>query len=390
MDIHKATQRYEAWLGATLPLVVEADLDFKHEQMAAAAFPFFRATFYRWAERFVDLCPHLVSTPLVLGVGDLHVENYGTWRDAEGRLVWGINDFDEATHLPYPADLVRLATSAGLAADAHDLSARLKDAVDAILSGYAEGLAVPFPVPAGTGGQKQSPAGTGGHEQSPEAGHQWRSGEPFVLAEHHSQLRRMATGELRDPVRFWAKMQALPDVAADTCPPDAALHVLAALPGPGIDACLHSRRAGLGSLGRPRLVALGLWDGGNVAREVKALVPSAWDWVAGTEEPAIHYGEIIERARRCPDPFTAIRDRWLIRRLAPDCARILLADLPAERDETLLLHAMGAELANVHLGTPGAGPEILADLGVRHPAWLASAAERMVADTEADWTAWRS
>ena len=34
--------------------------------------------------------------PAVLAVGDLHTENFGTWRDAEGRLIWGINDFDEA------------------------------------------------------------------------------------------------------------------------------------------------------------------------------------------------------------------------------------------------------------------------------------------------------
>src|SRR5260370_32652719 len=47
----------------------------------------------------------------VLAVGDLHVENFGTWRDAEGRLTWGVNDFDEAYPLPYTIDLARLATS---------------------------------------------------------------------------------------------------------------------------------------------------------------------------------------------------------------------------------------------------------------------------------------
>ena len=51
----------------------------------------------------------------MLGVGDLHVENFGTWRDAEGRLIWGINDFDEACPMPYTIDLVRLAASADLA-----------------------------------------------------------------------------------------------------------------------------------------------------------------------------------------------------------------------------------------------------------------------------------
>ena len=45
------------------------------------------------------------------GVGDLHVENFGTWRDVEGRLVWGVNDFDEAYALPYTNDLVRLVAS---------------------------------------------------------------------------------------------------------------------------------------------------------------------------------------------------------------------------------------------------------------------------------------
>ena len=48
----------------------------------------------------------------VLAVGDIHLENFGTWRDADGRLVWGVNDFDEAAEMPYVLDLIRLATSA--------------------------------------------------------------------------------------------------------------------------------------------------------------------------------------------------------------------------------------------------------------------------------------
>ena len=30
-----------------------------------------------------------MDAPQVLSVGDLHLENFGTWRDADGRLVWG-------------------------------------------------------------------------------------------------------------------------------------------------------------------------------------------------------------------------------------------------------------------------------------------------------------
>ncbi len=59
-------------------------------------FAFMRATFYRWVQLWKDQCRVEAAAPSVLAVGDLHIENFGTWRDAEGRLIWGVNDFDEA------------------------------------------------------------------------------------------------------------------------------------------------------------------------------------------------------------------------------------------------------------------------------------------------------
>ncbi|HEX3540946.1 MAG TPA: DUF2252 family protein [Acidimicrobiales bacterium] len=362
MDIGQATREYEAWLRAQLPVVIEEDLEFKHQQMAAAAFPFLRATFYRWAQRWAEVCPHLAAAPAVLGVGDLHVENYGTWRDAEGRLVWGINDFDEATWLPYTVDLVRLATSALLATDEHRLTVAVEAGAEAILAGYRSALV--------------------------------DGGRPLVLAEHHRELRCLATGQLRDPERFWAKMQALPSADVSRYPGDAVTTVVTALPEAAAitaGAGIRSRRAGLGSLGRPRLVALAEWRGGAVAREVKALLPSAWDWArAGAPDRDPYYREILAKAVRCPDPCAGVAGRWLVRRLAPDCIRIELAEMPADRDEALLLRAMGHELANVHLGTPEAAGKIVADLDGRRPGWLAAAAQRMAADTVGDWNRWKA
>jgi uncharacterized protein (DUF2252 family) len=95
MNIHLATRQYETWLSGHVR-VVKSDLGTKHELMARDAFSFLRATFYHWMQLFPALCPKAASAPTVLAVGDVHVENYGTWRDAEGRLVWGINDFDES------------------------------------------------------------------------------------------------------------------------------------------------------------------------------------------------------------------------------------------------------------------------------------------------------
>jgi uncharacterized protein (DUF2252 family) len=83
-------------------------------------------TFYRWAQWWPEVCAALNhdKVPLVLGMGDLHTENFGTWRDAEGRLVGGVNDFDECSYLPYTNDLVRLAASARFAIEEHAILAR--------------------------------------------------------------------------------------------------------------------------------------------------------------------------------------------------------------------------------------------------------------------------
>ena len=100
---------------------------------------FLRATFYRWCQFWPDVCPGLRRVrPSVLAVGDLHVENFGTWRDSEGRLVWGINDFDEVCRMPYTIDLVRLAASAHLAIDAEHLRIDHGEACGAILPDTAK------------------------------------------------------------------------------------------------------------------------------------------------------------------------------------------------------------------------------------------------------------
>jgi len=139
MKIDRATQRYEQWLAQRMPLM-SSDVRCKHAVMKRDAVSFLRATFYRWMQVWPEVCGELAEAPPVLAVGDVHVENFGTWRDQEGRLIWGINDFDEAYTLPYTHDLVRLAVSATLAFEADHLGMKLKDACDAILTGYMEGV----------------------------------------------------------------------------------------------------------------------------------------------------------------------------------------------------------------------------------------------------------
>ena len=105
MNVVKATRQFEDWLAQRTHLD-QKDLRLKHANMKADVFPFLRATYYRWAQIWPQVCPDLAKAPHVLAVGDLHVENFGTWRDIEGRLIWGVNDFDEAWPMAYTIDLV--------------------------------------------------------------------------------------------------------------------------------------------------------------------------------------------------------------------------------------------------------------------------------------------
>src|SRR5260370_20806677 len=107
MNIFKATADSEDWLAKRLP-VIRQDIALKHQSMAEDAFPFFRATFYRWLQHWPEVCGDLAKAPTVLAVGDLHVENFGTWRDQEGRLIWGVNDLDEFCPAPSTPHLAPL------------------------------------------------------------------------------------------------------------------------------------------------------------------------------------------------------------------------------------------------------------------------------------------
>ena len=111
-----------------------------------------------------------------------------------------------------------------------------------------------------------------------------------------------------------------------------------------------TRQSGLGSLGRQRFTALAHWRGGTIAREAKALTPSAWLWARGrpAQEAPLHYTELLAQAIRCPDPTLKCEDGWLTRRLAPDGSRVELADLPGKRDDEKMFSAMGREVGNMH------------------------------------------
>jgi uncharacterized protein (DUF2252 family) len=139
--------------------------------MKESPFGFLRGTFYRWAQLWPSVCVDLCSAPKVVAVGDLHVNSFGTWRDAEGRLCWGVDDFDEAYPLAYTNDLVRLAASLKIVVDTEGLSIKLKDGCNAILEGYSDSLRA--------------------------------GGQPIVLAEREQKLGKLGVDSFKPPSHFW-------------------------------------------------------------------------------------------------------------------------------------------------------------------------------------------
>ena len=356
LNIESATTSYERWM-RSCTAVVSSDLRSKHEQMKESPFLFLRGTFYRWAQLWPAICAELFNAPKVLAVGDLHVNSFGTWRDAEGRLCWGVDDFDESYPLAYTNDLVRLAASLKIVIDAESLSIRFKEGCDAILDGYLQSLR--------------------------------EGGCAIVLAEREQTLDKLGADSFKSPTDFWGKLNRLPTVRHPLA--NDLKHALEkTLPDPKMDYKVVRRQAGMGSLGQKRFVAIARWNGGFIAREAKSMLPSACSWLndeIGHRQS--HYEEAISSAIRSPDPFQVIEGSWLIRRLSPDSNPIDIQCLPKHRDVPMLLHAMGSEAANVHLGTKGQATRILNDLKKRKSNWLRDAAARMARAVEKDWKHYR-
>lgn len=110
----------------------------KFRKMAASPFAFYRGSaslFYADQrgdfadDRFLD-----ERTSRVWIHGDLHAENFGTYMNASGQLVFNVNDFDEAYVGPFSWDLKRFAASVALLGYAKALSDQV---IGELVTGFA-------------------------------------------------------------------------------------------------------------------------------------------------------------------------------------------------------------------------------------------------------------
>jgi hypothetical protein len=352
-SVTEATDSYTSWLRDQVA-VVDRDLDEKRRRIRKSPFAFLRGTYYRWLQILPRLIPETAGPEIPI-VGDLHLENFGTWRDAEGRLVWGVNDFDESETLPYTYDLVRLATSIRLAAKEPKVKIDADAAAEAMRAGYAEMLD--------------------------------GEGRPFVLAGDHRRVAGLVRDQLPSPRAWWDDQ--LPKGKTKRCelPESARLALAKVMPDPNWSFKAYPSVRGVGSLGRPRYQLLGKTHGAWVAREVKQVAPPAGRWLGRPASPgALAGGGIV----RVPDPLFASAGDWLARRLSPDCIKLEMEHVRAVVTQRRLFTAMGGEVANIHLG---AGPDNVArirrHLKTLEPGWLQDTADRLASRTRRDWTAYR-
>jgi uncharacterized protein (DUF2252 family) len=128
----------------TYPMLIEADPDAwrgKFRKMAGSPFAFYRgsaALFYRDIQGGDD-DPFLNDrTSRVWIQGDLHCDNFGTYMNSAGVLVFDVNDFDESYVGAFTWDLKRLAASLALLgyqkALADDAISRM---IETVLRSYA-------------------------------------------------------------------------------------------------------------------------------------------------------------------------------------------------------------------------------------------------------------
>jgi uncharacterized protein (DUF2252 family) len=398
MNIIKSADRYEAWLRKQLKGDFDADdIKLKHRKMSEGAFSFLRATYWRWAETIYQACPGLKPRAggklSVLAVGDIHVENFGTWRDAEGRLVWGVNDFDEAAEMPYTIDLVRLATSAALAKVLPP-----KVICDRLLQGYRAGMVAEPPA-------------------------------PFVLDREHEDMRAAFVVDEEERRKFWEKLDPVkiaedmekyeksgrklkyrPKLRPEGDPPGRHAKVLKrARPDGSVHFTTYARTAGTGSLGRPRFVGVGAWQGDLIVRETKAMVASGWVLEHGGARK-LRCEEIARGRHRSADPSLRLHGNVLVRRLSPNDYKIEVEEKTTQKDtaaeevnleqdthravapkalvNAAMLEAMGYDLAAIHRGTDHRRNEIREDLDRRETAWLHDAVLAAKQQVEKDFAAW--
>src|ERR1700761_6408039 len=95
-------------------------LPLKYEAMAENAFAFYRGTCHLFYEDLAA-AEALPLSPLTWICGELHIENFGSYKGDNKLVYFDLNDFDEALLAPASYELARMVTSIFIAFENMDI-----------------------------------------------------------------------------------------------------------------------------------------------------------------------------------------------------------------------------------------------------------------------------
>ncbi|MDX2192708.1 MAG: DUF2252 family protein [Gemmatimonadales bacterium] len=293
-------------------------------------FTFFRGTAALWYEDWPTDHP-LNDAPLAWASGDLHLENFGSYKGDNRLVYFDVNDFDEGGLLPASWDVVRLLTS--LLVGTRMLGLPQRDALGwatALLDAYCATLE------AGRAGWVERAAATGivGDLLTAAGGRRRRA-----LLDERTTLRHGRRELARDKRRHLpvdakvAKRVARAVEAWGEGQPDPRFWRVRDV---------ARRVAGTGSLGLPRYVVLVRGRGHpheNFLLDVKAATRPAHAVLAAAATPALGEAERVVTAQRrvqavppallAPVPIEG--EPFVLRELQPTADRVALAAWKGKR-----------------------------------------------------------
>jgi uncharacterized protein (DUF2252 family) len=341
---------------------------FKIARMAQTPFTFFRGTFHLYARDVLER--QHVPGPLFAGpgaemdlVGDIHSENYGTYKAEEGLVHYDVNDFDETTRGRFDFDVCRLAVSHFLAArDRHDALAQAVTTTLAGLTAYTDTVHRCLKKGKNTDldFSEKCPSGAAPVDDLVRASAA-ASRKPFIakLTEqkdgHRRLIRSVHYFNLAEAEQQQARRLLADYVGRLKHPPERKDYYSVD------DVC--GRVSGIGSMGRLRYVLLiagkGREEGRNVLLEFKEARPSAYDTYRNRDtgpEALLHRAERVVEVQRASQAASSPHLGFAVdgglsfqaREIGPHDARVDTASLAAPSQLEEVARVQAAILARIH------------------------------------------
>ncbi len=319
-------------------------LALKYAAMRRSPFGFFRGTAHLFYRDWPAGSP-LDRSPLAWVCGDLHLENFGSYKGENGLAYFDINDFDEAALAPAGRDLARFATSTLLAITDLGLSA-----AEARAFGHQAHLAYTHALRLGKPMWVERATARGLVKQL--LRRVKRRTQSDLLAERTTVVR--GRRRLRIDGRRALAMPA--DSAHQVERALAHAHVSREAPDFYRVIGVARRIAGTGSLGLQRAVILVHGDGGrdgNVLLDLKEAAPSALSPTLRIRQPrwTSEADRVVSIQRRVQavspallQPLRLGRRSYILRELQPSEDRLALTPVRDERQRLEVAHRLMAEV----------------------------------------------